>query len=197
MSSPEEITESTVPRRQAASDREQRARGHGEDHHGQRAEHRGLRAGQQPGEHVAALAVEAEQVPAAGPTQASERFGWSGLYGASSGPKNAANVASTITAADTMPAAPVPRSPDSDRARLVPGATTVATATGRVTGRSGAHHWARLPSETRGSSTAYSRSTTQVDHDERGDQHQRDALHDREVLGLRPPGPGRRRGRSG
>ena len=82
------------------------------------------------------------------------RFGRSGLYGARSGPKIAAIVASAMTAADTMPATPVPRSPDSDRERLVP-----------ARGDHGAHlraHWARLPSETRGSSSAYSTSTSML-----------------------------------
>src|SRR6516164_180738 len=57
---PEEITASLAPRRRG--DCEQRAHWHAEDHDRQRPQQRGLRTGQQPGGHIAALEVVPEQV---------------------------------------------------------------------------------------------------------------------------------------
>ena len=61
---PAEMTASTGPRRQAAMTASRVPAVMLIDHHRQRAEHRRLRAGQQPRQHVPALVVEAEQVPA-------------------------------------------------------------------------------------------------------------------------------------
>ena len=53
------------------------------------------------------------------------------------------------------------------------------------------------PSLTRGSSTRVQQVDDRVDDDERRDQHERDPLHHREVLGLGRAAPGRSRARSG
>src|SRR2546421_228286 len=45
-------------------DREQDTGGHAADDHGERAEHRGPRADEQPGQHVTPLEVESEQMAA-------------------------------------------------------------------------------------------------------------------------------------
>ena len=73
------MTVSTRPLAPGGDHGDQSAEHHRADDDGERADHRGLRAGQQPGQHVPALEVVAEQVAADGPTKASPRFGRSGL----------------------------------------------------------------------------------------------------------------------
>src|SRR6266571_3802821 len=103
--------------------------------------------------------------PPPGATQASERFGRLGLYGAISGPKTAASVASAMTAADTMPATPVPRSPDSGRVRRVPGTVTVRPAPAVTVPPS----LGPAPQRDARVQHRVHHVHEQVDHDERGD----------------------------
>src|SRR6266702_5070766 len=181
MSSPEEITASTVPRRQAAAT-------------ASRAPAVMLRTTTASGPSIEDCAPASSREntsrpwksypskwPPPGATQASERFGRLGLYGAISGPKTAASVASAMTAADTMPATPVPRSPDSGRVRRVPGTVTVRPAPAVTVPPS----LGPAPQRDARVQHRVHHVHEQVDHDERGDQHERDALHHREVLGLR------------
>ena len=104
MSSPEEITASTAPRRQAAITASRVPAIKRADHHGQRPEHRGLRAGQQPGQHVSALVVEPEQVAAGradeGERQVRQRRAVRREQRADHARRT---VASAITTADAMP----------------------------------------------------------------------------------------------
>src|SRR5690349_7710067 len=132
--------------------------------------------------------------PPTGPTQASARLVSTGLYGASSEPKNAANVAITMTPADAGPAGPVARS----RPRKpVPGGRTSASLSSAdapmasLTGPTSPHSESPCleslgPASQRDPRVEHrvQQVDDEVDHHERGHQHQRDALHHGQVLGL-------------
>src|SRR6185437_5846245 len=137
--------------------------------------------------------------PPTGPTQASDKLVSTGLYGASSEPKNAANMPITITPADARPAGPVARS----RPRMpVPGgrtsasaistvapmaSLTVPTSPGLESPCSESPCFESLgPASQRDPRVEHrvQQVDDEVDHHERGHQHQRDALHHGQVLGL-------------
>ena len=108
MSIPEEMTASVAPRRHAAVSANAAPPAIASDDHDERPEHRRLRAGQQPGQHVAALEVEAEQVPADRADPGELQVRQVGLSGASHGPKMAA---STATANDRQAVPALPSRP--------------------------------------------------------------------------------------
>ena len=174
MSRTAEITASDGAPPPGRDHRQHRAEHDAEEHDDERTEHRRTAHRRAAGRTRRGPGSRSRAVPGGRPDARQRRFGRFGSYGASSGPKIAASIAIAMTAADSMPGTPVARSRPNARP---PGRR------GRVT-RTGMAVLIRPSAPQRHARVEHrvQHVDQHVDDDEREDEHQRDALHDGQVL---------------